>query len=155
VDGDWVRWGNYFELRLDSDASGAVASVVLDLSGTDVPLVFNPALTRFYLGASNGVTMSDITYSVSSDQKQATLDFAPGSFAPGDHFHFGTSVFNPLQGSSHLDADRMRGAVVTVTMEDGTRHQGTVTAQRTRGVNRWTGAGLVDAAAAIRSIVKD
>jgi len=155
VDGDWVRWGNYFELKLAGDAAGAVASVVLDLSGADVPLVFNTALTRFYLGASHGVTRSDITYSVSSDQKRATLDFVPGSFAPGDHFHFGTSVFNPLQGSSHEDADRMRGVVVTVTMEDGTRYQGTVTAQQTRGVNRWTGAGLIDAAAAIRSIVKD
>jgi hypothetical protein len=152
---DWTRWGNYFELKLDPSASSAVASVVLDMSGTNGPLVFNPILTRFYLGASHGVTMADITYSVSADQSQATLVFAPGSFAPGDHFHFGTSVFNPLQGTTQEDADRMRGLVLTVTMEDGTSFQGTVTAQQTRGVNRWTGAGLVDAAAAIRSIVKD
>jgi hypothetical protein len=152
---DWTRWGNYFELKLSGDASGAVASVVLDMSGTDGGDVFNPALTRFYLGASKGVTMADITYSVSTDQKQATLVFVPGSFAPGEHFHFGTSVFNPAFGTTQQDADRMRGLVFTVTMEDGTTYQGTVTAQQKMGLNRWTGAGLVDAAAAIRSIMKD
>ena len=155
ISDDWARWGNYFELKLDGGASSAVASVVLDLSGTNGPLVFNPALTRFYLGASHGVTMADITYSVSTDQSKATLVFAPGSFAPGDHFHFGTSVFNPLQGTTQEDADRMRGMGITVTMEDGTTFQGTVVAQQVRGINRWTGAGLVDAAAAIRSIVKN
>jgi hypothetical protein len=150
--GDWTRWGNYWELLLDKSASGAVASVVIDTSGTTGPLVFNPITTRFYLGASKGVTMSDITYSVSTDQKQATLAFVTGSFAPGEHFHFGTSVFNPIQGSTQEDADRLRGATITVTMEDGTTYSGTVEAQQTTGINRYTGAGLIDAMAAIRAV---
>ncbi|MFL5334181.1 MAG: S8 family serine peptidase, partial [Geminicoccaceae bacterium] len=155
IHGDWTRWSNYFELLLDRGASGNVASVVLDSSGTAGGVIFSSTLTRFYLGASNGVERSDITVTETPDQKQYTLTFAPGSFAPGDHFHFGTSVFNPVQGSTQEDADRMRGMKITVNMEDGTSYTGTVTAQGTTGINRFTGAGLVDAAAAIRAVVKD
>jgi hypothetical protein len=153
--GDWTRWGNFWELLLDKNATGAVASVVLDTSGTSGGMIFNSLVSRFYLGAAKGVKMSDITYAVSADQKQATLTFAPGSFAPGEHFHFGTSAFNPIQGSAQQDADRLRGMMVTVNMEDGESFSGVVAAQGTTGINRFTGAGLIDAAAAIRSIVKN
>jgi len=37
-------------------------------------------------------------------------------------------------------------------MEDGTVYHGKVTAQAPMGINRWTGAGLVDAAAAVRAV---
>ena len=151
IHGDWTRWGQYFELILDKTATGNVAQVDLDLSATQ-GLVYNSILTRFYLGQSHGVTRKDITYTVSGDTKVATLAFKTGSFAPGDYFHFGTSVYFPLQGSTQEDADRMRNMKMTVTMEDGTVYHGKVTAQAPMGINRWTGAGLVDAAAAVRAV---
>ena len=89
---------------------------------------------------------------MSADAKVATLKFRPGSFAPGERFHFGTSLYNPLQGTTQEDADRLRGMKVTVTMIDGTQYSGVVTAQQTRAINRFTGAGLVDAAAAVKAV---
>jgi hypothetical protein len=147
--GDWTRWNQYFELALDKDATGAVAKIDLDLNGTDA-LLFNSILTRFYLGASKGVTMDDITYTVSGDQKVATLQFAAGSFSPSERFHFGTSVYNNLQKIVQEDTDHMRGLKVSVTMEDGTQYSGVVTSQRVHAFNRYTGAGLIDAAAAAK-----
>jgi hypothetical protein len=151
VHGDWTRWGQYFELSLDKNAGGNVAQVDLDLSATQ-GLVYNSILTRFYLGQSHGMKRDDITYTVSGDTKVATLAFKQGSFHPGDFFHFGTSVYFPLEGSTEEDACRMRDMKITVTMEDGTVYHGTVTAQGTMGINRWTGAGLVDAAAAVKAV---
>jgi hypothetical protein len=84
------------------------------------------------------VERSDITVTESIDQKRYTLTFKSGSFVPRDHFHFGTSVFHPLQGSTGEDADRMAGMTITVRMEDGTTHTGTVTAQEEDGINRFT-----------------
>jgi hypothetical protein len=153
IHGDWTRWGNYFELDLDKTATSAVSAITFDSTGT-AGLVFSTNLARFYLGDAHGVTMSDITVSESLDQKQYTLTFAPGSFAPGDHFHFGTSVYNPIQGSTQEDADRMAGMTMHVTMADGTTYDATVAGPKKSGINRFTGHGLVDSAAAIRAIVK-
>jgi hypothetical protein len=151
IHGDWTRWGQYFELLLDKNAGGNVKQVDLDLSQTE-GLVYNSILTRFYLGQSHGMKRDDITYTVSADTKVATLAFKAGSFKPGEFFHFGTSVYFPKQGSTQEDASRMRDMKVTVTMEDGTVYHGKVTAQGTMGINRWTGAGLVDAAAAVKAV---
>ena len=153
IHGDWTRWGNYFELDLDKTATSAVSSITFDSTGT-AGLVFSTNLARFYLGDAHGVTMSDITVSESIDQKQYTLTFAQDSFAPGDHFHFGTSVYNPIQGSTQEDADRMAGMTLHVTMADGTTYDTTVAGPKKTGINRFTGHGLVDSAAAIRAIVK-
>ena len=153
VHGDWTRWGNYFELALDKSASSTVSSITFDSSGTN-GLIFSANLTRFYLGDAHGVAMSDITVSETPDQKTYTLAFAAGSFAPGDHFHFGTSVYNPIQGSTQEDADRMAGMKFTVTMADSTTYTGTVAGPKKTGINRFTGHGLVNAAAAVRAITK-
>jgi hypothetical protein len=63
---------------------------------------------------------------------------------------YGISVFNPLQGSTQLDPDRLRGATITTTLENGRVFVGTVTADQPLAVNRLTGAGLVNATAAVR-----
>jgi len=153
IHGGWTRWSQYFDLMLDKKAGGNVAQVDLDLSNTQ-GLVYNSILTRFYLGQSHGVKRDDITYTVSDDTKVATLAFRQGSFKPGEYFHFGTSVYFPLEGSTLEDADRMRDMKVTVTMEDGTVYHGKVVAQDTMGINRYTGAGLVDAKAAVAAVGK-
>jgi hypothetical protein len=149
--GDWTRWNEYWALSVDKSASSAVAEIDLDVSGCD-NLQYNPITTRFYLGTTNGITRKDIDYTVSDDAKTGIMKFKAGSFAPGEQFHYGNSVYNPLQGSTQEDADRMRGLKMTVTMEDGTQYTGVVEAQRTRALNRYTGAGLIDAAAAIKSV---
>jgi len=151
VHGDWTRWSEYFELLLDKKATGNVASVELDSTGTH-NLLFNTVLTRFYLGSSHGVKRDDITYSVTDDGHKSVMAFAPGSFKPGEHFHFGNSVYDPLQLQTGEDADRMRGMTVKVTMEDGTIYNGTVEAQEPMGINRVTGAGLIDAKAAVAAV---
>lgn len=149
--GDWTRWNEYWELDFDSHASGAIAEIDLDLSGCD-NLQYNPITTRFYLGPSKGITRDDIDYTVSADAKVGIYKFKQGSFTPGERFHFGNSIYNPLQGSTQEDADRMRGLKMTVTMEDGTVYKGVVEAQRTRAINRYAGFGLVDAAAATKAV---
>ena len=146
--GDWTRWENYFGLALDAGSTATVSTVVFFTA--DTGLIFSTNLGRFYLGDSKGVTTADVTPSVSSDQKTYTLTFAPGAFAPGESFRFGTSLFNPLQGSTQEDPDRLRGMTVTVTLSDGSTATGTVQAGVRLPVNNFTGAGLVNAAAAAR-----
>jgi hypothetical protein len=154
VHGDWTRWSNYFELLLDKGTHGNVAKVELDSTGTH-NLLFNTVTTRFYLGDSHGVKREDITYSVKDGGHKSVMEFAPGSFKPGEHFHFGNSVYDPSQLQTQEDADRMRGMTVKVTMEDGTTYKGTVEAQEPMAINRFTGAGLVDAKAAVGAVMKE
>jgi hypothetical protein len=153
IHGDWTRWSNYFELTLDKKASSNVASIVLNTTDT-YHLLFNTVLTRFYLGDSHGVQRDDITYTVDDEAHKAHLEFAAGSFRPGEHFHFGDSVYDPTQLQTQEDADRMRGMTIKVTMEDGTVYKGTVDAQEPMAVNRFTGAGLVNAKAAVAAVTK-
>ncbi len=150
IKGDWSRWGNNFGLTLDGSATAAVSTVVLDTA--DTGLTFSQNLARFYLGDASGVATTDVAVTVSLDSKIYTLTFVPGAFAPGESFRFGTSVFNPLQGSTQEDPDRYRGMKVTVTLADGSSFGSTVQAPPKLAVNRFTGAGLVNTAAAVRQV---
>ncbi len=147
--GDWTRWEDYYGLA-NMDASHSVASVKFDPAGTG--LVFSTTLARFHVGDSNGVDPANITVTPGAGGADYTLTFAPGSFAPGASFRFGTSMFNPLQGSTQEDPDRMRGMKITVTMDDGTVYTGTVTAPKPEAINRFTGHGLVNAARAVNHV---
>lgn len=144
--GDWTRWENYFGLAFTGGGRKSVASVTFDLA--DTPLIWSANLSRFYLGDANGVARSDITVAVSASQKVMSLAFAAGKFRGGESFHFGTSVFNPLQGSTQEDPDRLRGMKLTATLDDGSQFTSVVQAGDRQAVNRFTGAGLVNAAAA-------
>ena len=149
LQGDWTRWGNYFGLTCQPTAS-PVASVTLDASATG--LVFSTNLARFNVGDASGVSASDITVSESPDQKRYTLSFRPGALVGGHYVDFGTSVFAPIQGSTQEDPDRFRGMTMTVTLANGQSFTGTVQAGMPVPVNRFTGAGLVDAAAAVEAV---
>jgi hypothetical protein len=146
--GDWTRWENYFGLALEAPARRSVASVTLNLANTGLTWSTNP--NRFYLGDSNGVALTDITRTVSADVKTLSLTFAPGSFRGGESFRFGMSVFAPAQGSTEEDPDRLRGMLMTARFDDGTTFSSTVVAAPKVTVNRFAGAGLVNAAAAVR-----
>lgn len=150
ADGDWTRWSRYFGLTVDKGASGAVKSVSIDV--TDPGLFFSANPGRFHIGVSSGATLADITRTRSANGKTFTLTFAPGKFPAGSELRFGMSVFNPIQGSTQVDPDRLRGAKVTATMEDGRVFSSTVTASPKLPINRFTGAGLVNAAAAVRRV---
>jgi hypothetical protein len=147
--GDWVRQHDYFGLSLQPFTLRTVRSVQFD--GGPVGLTWSQNPNRFHVGTASGVTRADITFTVSPDARVFTLFFAPGAFAAGDAFRFGMSVFSPLQGSTQEDPDRFRGMPITVALDDGSTHVGTVFAAPAQPVNRFTGAGLVNADAATRA----
>lgn len=150
IKGDWVRWANDFGIILEPQAQAAISTVVLDTASTG--LTFSLNLARFHVGDSKGVTLADVTPAVSSDAKKYTLTFKPGAFVPGESLRFGTSIFNPLQGSTQLDPDRFRGMNVTITLANGQVFTAPVQADPKVAVNRFTGVGLVNAAAAVQAV---
>lgn len=151
--GDWTRWDHYFGLDVLPYTSHSVSSVAFNTSATG--LVFNPNPNRFYLGAQNGITAADVTQSVSADRQTMTLNFTPGKFHGNTSFTFGMSVFAPIQGSTEEDPGRLEGATVTVTLDDGTVKTGSFLVAPKRRINRFTGAGLVNADLATRKSGKD
>jgi subtilase family protein len=148
--GDWTRWNRYFGLSVQPFTSASVTSVSFNTAGTGLTWSQNP--NRFHVGPASGVSAADITFTVSADSTVLTLIFAPGSFAAGDGFRFGMSVFAPVQGSTQELPDRFRGMAITVTMSDGTTFTDTVAANAPVKVNRFTGAGLVNAQAATQAV---
>ena len=149
LQGDWTRWENYFGLEVEHTRN-SVTTVTLDLANTG--LVWNPNPNRFHIGDSNGIALTDITQSVSADTTVMTLAFAPGKFHGGQFFRFGMSAFSPIQGSTQEDPDRFRGMKIRVTLDNGQTFAGKVSADKAQKVNRFTGAGLVNAAAATNAV---
>jgi hypothetical protein len=149
LQGDWTRWANYFGLAVGGTRH-SVAAVSLDLSNTGLVWSLNP--DRFHVGDSNGIVRADIRQSVSADQTVMTLTFAPGRFHAGQSFRFGMSAFSPILGTTQVDPDRFRDMKITALLDNGQTFKGTVRAEPSHRVNRFTGAGLVNAAAAVRAI---
>jgi hypothetical protein len=147
--GDWTRWSRYFGLAVQPFTGRKVTSVSFDTSATDLTWSQNP--NRFHVGTSDGVTPGDITFTVSPDSRVFTLNFKPGTFGAGDSLRFGMSVFNPLQGSTQLDPDRFRGMKITATLDNGKTYSDEVFAAPPERINRFTGFGLVNAAAATKA----
>ena len=148
--GDWTRWSRYFGLAVQPFTTASVSKVTFDTSSIGLTWSQNP--NRFHVGPASGVAATDISFAVSADSTVLTVSFASGSFGAGDAFRFGMSVFAPVQGSTQMDPDRFRGMAITVTLADGTSYTDRVAANAPVKINRFTGAGLVNAQAAVQAV---
>ena len=84
-------------------------------------------------------------------QTSLTLTFKPGTFARGDFLTFANFAFPvELPVQFEVDADRVQGGQVVVTLSDNSTSTGTFFVDRLERVNDFTGAGLVNADAATR-----
>ncbi|MBV8784238.1 MAG: S8 family serine peptidase [Gammaproteobacteria bacterium] len=145
---DWVRNTHNFTLAVLPFGGSAVQSITFDTAPSGLVWSGNP--NRFSVSEAHGVAITDMTRSLSPDHTQFTITFAPGSFSGGDSFHWGMSVFNPLEGSTQEDPDRFRNTKVTVQLENGARFSSKVFAFPKEEINRFTGFGLVNADRATR-----
>jgi hypothetical protein len=148
--GDFTRFGGYFTLEVERFTEHTIKSVSINVTNTPTGLVFNPNPKRFHVGTSDGISPNDISASYSADVKTVTLAFTAGAFGAGDSFSFGLSVFAPVEGTTQEDADRLEGAIVTVTLDDNSTRTGKFEVAHKLPVNRFTGAGLVNADLATR-----
>jgi hypothetical protein len=146
MNGDWTRWDRDFTVSVSPDSKHSVRSLTIDT--TIDALVFNPLANRFSIGSSNGVTYADIVLNPLSPAAYQ-LDFLPGKFRPGGEFSFGLSVYSPIENSTREDPDRLRGATVTVVLDDGAKYSGTIKSGTLTAHGVFTGAGLVNAEKAV------
>jgi subtilisin family serine protease len=144
--GDWTRWGHYFRLNPRPFASDTVHSVTFDFSAPG--LLTSAIPNRFHIGLARGLNPSDVTFS--RTPTSMTLTFKPGTFGENDSIEFGMSVFDPREGSTQLDPDRLEGTMVSVAFDNGARGSGRFRAVPKRPTNFFTGAGLVNANLATR-----
>ena len=148
--GDYVRYGEYFMLAAGGESHHTINSVAINVANTPTGMQFNPNPLRFHVGLADGIDPANITASYSPDVKTVTLNFKPGTFRAGDAFTFGLSVFNPIEGTTQEDADRMENAKVTVTLDNKSTRTGTFRVAEKQRINRFTGTGLVNADKATR-----
>jgi hypothetical protein len=146
--GDWTGWKDFFGLAANG-AGYSVHSVAFDVTAAGLIWGSNP--NSFVIGASNGLVRADITVSVSADAKTLTLTFAPGTFPAGRSFRFSQPMGNAIELFTQIDPDRMRGTTIIATLESGAVITGQVSAAPLVAVNRFTGAGLINADAATRA----
>ena len=129
-----------FRLRFVAPAERTIKSIALNVANTPTHMVFNPNPPRFHVGVTDGIDPANISASYSADVKTVTLSFADGSPSSGDSFTFGLSVFAPADSPGE-DPDRLQGAVITVTLDDGSVFTSTLPVTSKSAVNRFTGAG--------------
>jgi hypothetical protein len=150
--GDFPRETNYWTLAVEPFTSKTVKSVTINLTNANMHFS-NPAsaTTGFHIGTLHGLAAGDVTVSRSLDLTSLTLTFAPGTFAHGDFLTFANFAFPvELPVQFEVDADRVQGGQIVVTLSDNSTTTGTFFVDRRERVNDFTGAGLVNADAATR-----
>jgi hypothetical protein len=152
ANGDFSRQTDYWRLFVQS-GTHSIHSVAIDLTVPDMNWS-NPASPTlgFHLGETHGINPADVTATRSADLTTLTLTFAPGAFKAGDFLTFANFAF-PIQlpVQFQVDADRVRRGRVTVTLDDGTERTGKFRTAPKEEINPFTGAGLVNAAKAVKA----
>jgi hypothetical protein len=151
ANGDFPRVTDYWRLWIDPAASHTVSTISINLTSVNM-LWSNPTGgTGFFVGQTKGINPGDVTVSRSDDRTTLTLTFAAGTFGAGDLLTFSNFAF-PIQlpVQFEVDADRVAGALVTVTFDDDSQATGTFMTGPLLKINHFTGAGLVNADAATR-----
>jgi hypothetical protein len=152
ANGDFPRETSYWQLGVAPFVKETIQSVTINLTAADM-LFSNPAsaTTGFHVGSVRGITAADVTASRSADLTSLTLTFAPGTFGAGDFITFANFAFpSELPVQFEVDADRVEGGQVIVSLSNGTTKTGTFFVERPERVNSFTGAGLVNANRATR-----
>jgi hypothetical protein len=148
---------NYWRLFVEPRTSKTVNSVTIDLTKPDM-FFLNPGTPQFgfILNSAHGLTASDVSVSRSIDRSSLTLTFKPGTFGAGDFVTFSNFALpNAELLFTEVDADRVEGGTMTVTLSDGTSKTSTFFVEEKEPINRFTGAGLVNANAATKKRGRD
>ena len=143
---------NYWRVFVEPTTKTTVRSVTFNLTNPDM-FFANPAAPQFgfILNSTRGINAADISVSRSIDRSSLTLSFTPGTFGAGDAVTFSNlAVPNAEPLITEVDADRVEGGTMTVTLSDGTSKTGTFFVEEKERINRFTGAGLVNANAATK-----
>jgi hypothetical protein len=146
---DWTRFDRYFNLRVLPFTNHSITSV--EINTYEAGLIFSSLPDRFHVGVAHGIEPNDVKAAVSADQSTLALTFTPGKFTAGDLLSFGMSVVSPLESSTQEDPDRLEGAMVTVTLDNGRKMSGRWMVAPKIPVNPFSGAGLVNADLATQS----
>ncbi len=147
---DYSRWRNFHKLELGG-RNQTVKSVVLDLTNT--PYVWQPGLpSSFAVGDSLGVSGANVSAVISQNNKSATLTFVQGSFKSGEYLQFSLPLLFPARGSYRATPDSLRGMQVTATFGNNAVNHGVVQAAPIVQHSNTTGAGLVNAYAAVSAV---
>jgi hypothetical protein len=152
ANGDFARETNYWALAVQPFTNKTIKSVTINLTTPDMHFS-NPLspTTGFRIGTLHGLVAGDVTVTRSLDLTSLTLTFAAGSFGAGDFLTFANFAFpTQLPVQFQVDADRVQGGQVVVTLSDDSTRTGTFFVDRLERVNNFTGAGLVNADAATR-----
>jgi hypothetical protein len=152
ANGDYPGSDHYWSVAVLPLTRQTVKQVTIDLTKPDMFFV-NPANTNFgfKINSTHGIAPSDVTATTSPDGSALTLTFTSGKFGAGDFLTFSLlAVPNALPLVSQVDADRVQGGRLTITMTDGSTRSGTFFVDFKLPKNAFTGAGLVNADAATR-----
>jgi subtilisin family serine protease len=152
ANGDFPRNLDYWRLAVEAGAHN-VRSVSIDLTDPDMHWS-DPANsdTGFHIGESSAPIPPGVTATRSADLTTLTLTFSPGLLLAGDFITFANFAFpTQLPVQFQVDADRLRKGRVTATLDDGTERTGKFHVAPKKRINRFTGAGLVNAAKAVRA----
>jgi hypothetical protein len=147
ANGDFPRETNYWQIGIEPFTKQHVHSVSIDLTKANM-LFSNPAspTTGFHIGQVHGLNPTDVTVSRSADLTTLTLTFTPGVFGAGDFLTFANFAFPiALPVQFEVDADRVQDGAVTIEFADGTTRTAGFNVAPAARVNRFTGAGLVNA----------
>jgi len=147
--GDLPNLTSYWTLAVEPFTSHTISQVAINLTTPGMNFSNPAGVFGFAVGSTRGINPADVTASRSADHTTLILTFAPGKFAGGDSVTFKSFAFPTVfPFVSEVDADRIEGGTVSVTLDNGTTKTGSFFVAPKRRINKFTGNGLVNADAA-------